>query len=181
MKIVDEPLKGLYVIEPRVFEDQRGYFYESYNYDTFKAIGIDHDFIQDNQSLSRQKGVVRGLHFQNPPHSQAKLVRVVTGAVYDVALDIRKDSPTYGQHFGIELTEENKTLLYIPQGFAHGFATLREDTLFNYKCSDTYHPETEEGILWNDPELGINWQVEQPILSEKDTKHQLFRDFSSKF
>ncbi|MCB0480600.1 MAG: dTDP-4-dehydrorhamnose 3,5-epimerase [Flavobacteriales bacterium] len=181
MEILDEPLKGLFVIKPRVFSDHRGYFYESYNLETFRNIGIADHFIQDNQSLSTDKNVLRGLHFQNEPFAQAKLVRVVTGAVYDVAVDIRKSSPTYGHWFGIELNEENKTLLYIPKGFAHGFVTLQPNTLFNYKCSNVYNKALEEGILWNDKDLNIDWGVDQPILSEKDEVHQTFAAFKSQF
>ena len=181
MKIIDEPLAGLYVIKPNVFIDDRGYFYESYNSKTFEHIGIKENFMQDNQSLSTHKGVLRGLHFQNPPFAQAKLIRVVTGSVFDVAVDIRKNSPTYGQHYGLELNEENKLLLYIPAGFAHGFLTLHDNTLFNYKCSNVYNKESEEGILWNDANLNINWDVVNPTLSEKDKDQQRFSDFKSKF
>ena len=181
MEIIYEPLKGLFVIKPRVFTDERGYFYESYNAKTFEDIGINDNFLQDNQSLSIHKGVLRGLHFQNPPFAQAKLIRVVTGAVYDVAVDIRKNSPSYGQHFGLELNEENKLLLYIPIGFAHGFLTLRENTLFNYKCSNVYDKNSEEGIFWNDSDLNINWNISDPILSSKDIMNQSFSEFNSQF
>ena len=180
MKKINTNIDGLVVLEPRVFEDKRGYFFESYNISQFSEVGIDKIFIQDNQSLS-QKGVLRGLHFQNPPFAQAKLVRVIKGAVLDVAVDIRKDSPTYGQSFSVELTEQNKKMLYIPEGFAHGFLTLEDDTIFSYKCSETYHPKAEEAILWSDKDLNINWNVENPMVSDKDEKAQTFRAFKSQF
>lgn len=173
---IDGPL----VIQPKVFFDDRGYFFESYNRSHFENVGIQEDFLQDNQSLS-QKGAVRGLHFQAAPFAQGKLVRVSRGAVYDVILDIRKDSPTYGQHFGIELSEENFTMLWIPVGFAHGFSTLRDQTVFQYKCTQMYNKASEGGVFWNDPTLGINWQVENPILSDKDQLLPLLKDFVSPF
>lgn len=181
MTIVEEPLPGLLVLQPTVFEDHRGYFFESYNEQTFHKIGINCDFMQDNQSLSVNKGVLRGLHFQNPPFAQAKLVRAVLGSVYDVVLDIRKGSPTYGQHFGLELSESNKLFLFIPEGFAHGFVTLEENSLFNYKCSNVYNKASEGGILWNDPDLNIDWNVSSPILSDKDQTNPSFKDFISDF
>jgi dTDP-4-dehydrorhamnose 3,5-epimerase len=180
MKIIETPLKGLLIIEPQVFKDERGYFYESYNQEKFLKVGIRDVFVQDNQSLS-QKNVVRGLHFQHPPYAQAKLVRVIKGSVYDVVVDIRKDSPTYGQSFGIELTEENFLMLYVPIGFAHGFATLQDNTIFAYKCSAFYNKASEDTILWNDPTLNIDWKVQNPILSEKDKQGKLFQHFQSPF
>ena len=180
MKKTNTNINGLIIIEPNVFEDTRGYFFESYNSDKFKTLGIDKSFIQDNQSLS-QKGVLRGLHFQRPPYAQAKLVRVIKGAVLDIAVDIRKSSPTYGQSFAIELSEQNKKMLYIPEGFAHGFLTLENDTIFSYKCSDNYHPEVEDSILWSDKDLDIHWNIESPLVSEKDKKAQLFSSFKSPF
>jgi dTDP-4-dehydrorhamnose 3,5-epimerase len=180
MKIIETPLKGLYVIKPKVFKDERGYFYESYNQKMFQNAGITDIFVQDNQSFS-QKNVVRGLHFQSPPFAQAKLVRVIKGAVLDVVVDIRKNSPTYGKHYAIELTEENFLMLYVPVGFAHGFATLEDNTIFAYKCSNFYNKESENTILWNDPDLNINWNFKNPILSEKDKNGKLFRDFISPF
>lgn len=180
MEVIETGIKDLIVLKPKVFKDDRGYFFESYNQQTFHNAGIKELFIQDNQSLSG-KGIVRGLHFQSPPHAQGKLVRVIKGAVQDVAVDIRKNSPTYGKHFSIELTEENFLMLYIPTGFAHGFATLRDNTIFSYKCTDTYHPEVESGLPWNDRDLNIEWMVEQPILSEKDKKFQPFSLFISPF
>jgi dTDP-4-dehydrorhamnose 3,5-epimerase len=174
------PIEGLIIIEPKVFEDDRGHFYESYKKDIFKKNGIVDEFVQDNQSLS-QKGVLRGLHFQRPPFSQAKLIRVIQGSVLDVAVDLRKDSETYGQYFSIKLSADNKTMFYIPPNFAHGFLTLEDDTIFSYKCSNYYSKESEDSILWNDEDLKINWDVENPILSEKDNLAQLFSDFNSPF
>jgi len=180
MEIIETKLKGVVVLKPKVFADARGYFFESYNYNLFKQAGLDLNFVQDNQSLS-QKGVLRGLHFQNNPHAQGKLVRVITGAVFDVAVDIRKNSPTYGQWFGLELSEENKWMMYIPEGFAHGFATLRDNTVFSYKCTNFYNKASEDCILWNDEQLAINWNIENPLLSEKDMQGKLFKDYVSLF
>ncbi len=180
MEIIETGIKDLLLLKPKVFKDERGYFYESYNQLNFKNIGINVEFTQDNQSLSN-KDIVRGLHFQSPPHAQDKLVRVIKGAVLDVAVDIRKNSPTYGKHFKVELTEDNFLMLFIPKGFAHGFATLQDNTIFSYKCSDTYHPETEGGLQWNDREIGIEWGIENPILSEKDKKYEPFSLFISPF
>jgi dTDP-4-dehydrorhamnose 3,5-epimerase len=181
MKLVDEPIKGLFVLQPNVFEDERGYFFESYSRNRFQDLGITHDFKQDNQSLSVFKNVIRGLHFQKPPYAQAKLVRAVLGSVYDVVVDIRKGSPTYGEHFGIELSAKNKLFLFIPEGFAHGFETLEDNSLFNYKCSSMYNKESEGGILWNDKDLDIKWNSKNPILSEKDKFNPKFIDFESQF
>lgn len=180
MQIIETPLAGLLLIEPRVFGDERGYFFESYNRDVFAAQGITEEFIQDNESLS-DRGVVRGLHFQEPPKAQGKLVRVQRGKVWDVAVDIRKGSPTYGQYYGVELSGENKRMLWIPPGFAHGFATLENGTVFLYKCTDTYSPEHEGSVLWNDPLLAIDWNVDVPILSAKDQDGPAFADFNSPF
>jgi dTDP-4-dehydrorhamnose 3,5-epimerase len=180
MEILETKIKDLLIIKPRVFEDPRGYFFESYNKDAFTKHQILVDFIQDNQSLSH-RGVLRGLHFQSPPFAQGKLVRVITGAVLDVAVDIRKNSPTYGEHVTIELTEENKTMFYIPPGFAHGFATLRDNTIFSYKCTQTYHKESEGTVLWNDLDLKIDWQLQNPLLSEKDMNGTIFKSFQSPF
>lgn len=180
MEVIETKIKDLLIIKPRVFADPRGYFFESYNETTFKQNGITANFMQDNQSLS-STGVLRGLHFQAPPYDQGKLVRVITGAVLDVAVDIRKKSPTYGQHVTIELTEENKTMFYIPSGFAHGFLTLRDNTIFSYKCTNVYNKTSEGCILWNDSDLKINWNVENPILSEKDILGSSFKDFNSPF
>ncbi len=173
-------MEGPLLIQPRVFFDERGYFFESYNKDIFNKLGVDEEFLQDNQSLS-QKGALRGLHFQAPPFAQGKLVRVARGAVYDVIVDIRKNSPTYGQHYGVELSETNFTMLWIPVGFAHGFSTLADNTLFQYKCTQVYNKASEGGVIWNDPEIAINWQVNDPILSEKDLQLPELKDFNSPF
>ncbi|MCO6495711.1 MAG: dTDP-4-dehydrorhamnose 3,5-epimerase [Bacteroidetes bacterium] len=180
MKVIETGINGLLLIEPRVFEDARGYFFESYNQAVFSKNGISDQFVQDNQSMS-MKGAVRGLHFQKNPHAQAKLVRVVKGKVLDVAVDIRKNSPTYAKVFAAELSEKNKLMMYIPVGFAHGFATLEDYTIFQYKCSDFYYPETEGGIFWNDKDLNIQWNVDAPIVSDKDSKLPFFEDFDSPF
>jgi dTDP-4-dehydrorhamnose 3,5-epimerase len=180
MEIISTAIPDLFIIQPKVFEDERGYFYESYSKALFEKNGIDVDFIQDNQSLS-QKGVLRGLHFQNPPYAQGKLVRVVKGAILDVAVDIRKNSSTYGQHVLLELNETNKTMFWIPPGFAHGFLTLADDTIFSYKCTNTYHKASEDCILWNDPDLAIHWNITDPQLSEKDKTGKLFKQFKSLF
>ena len=180
MEILKTNIDGLLIIQPKVFKDNRGYFFESYNKSVFKNHGLTTEFVQDNESLS-QKGVLRGLHFQNPPYAQAKLVRVIQGAVLDVAVDIRVKSPTYGQHCSIVLSAENQTMFFVPEGFAHGFLVLEDNTIFSYKCSSNYNKEAESGILWSDTDLAINWQVKEPILSEKDKVAQKFKDFKSKF
>jgi dTDP-4-dehydrorhamnose 3,5-epimerase len=181
MNIIETGLSGLLLIEPKVFEDSRGYFFESYNIKTFKNYGIEMGFIQDNQSLSC-KGTLRGLHFQNPPYGQVKLVRAVTGSIIDVAVDIRKDSKTYGQYYSVNLTSENKKMLYIPEGFAHGFLTLEDNTIVQYKCSNLYDKESEGGIIWDDPDIGIDWQLTiEPIISEKDKNNINFKNLNSKF
>ncbi len=180
MEIIETKIKDLYIIKPKVFADARGYFFESYNKDAFTKQGIPVEFVQDNQSLSN-KGVLRGLHFQAPPFAQGKLVRVIKGSVLDVAVDIRKNSPTYGQHVSVELTEENKTMFFIPPGFAHGFATIEDNTIFSYKCTQTYNKESEGTLLWNDTELAINWILENPLLSEKDKVGTCLKEFISPF
>lgn len=180
MQIKTTPIEGLLIIEPQIFNDPRGYFYESYNKAKMYEAGIDTEFVQDNQSLS-QKGIVRGLHFQAAPYAQAKLVRVIQGAVMDVAVDIRKNSPTYGQHFAIELSAENKTMFFIPPGFAHGFETLADNTLFLYKCSNLYNKESEGGLLWNDEQLNIQWQTKNPLVSDKDKVLPTLNNFVSPF
>jgi dTDP-4-dehydrorhamnose 3,5-epimerase len=180
MQLTPTFIQDLFIVQPKVFEDARGYFFESYNKAIFARQGITDEFVQDNQSLS-QKGVLRGLHFQNPPFAQGKLVRVIKGAVFDVAVDIRKGSPTYGKHFDIELSEDNKTMLWIPPGFAHGFQTLEDDTIFSYKCTNIYDKASEDCILWNDPDLGIEWKPLEPVLSEKDLAGKPFREFKSLF
>ncbi len=177
MKVIETPIEGLLVIEPDVFADARGFFTETYNNERYAAAGITADFVQDNMSASSY-GVVRGLHFQRPPYTQAKLVSCVVGKVYDVAVDMRKDSPTYGQHFGVELSAENHKQFFIPRGFAHGFSVLSEKAIFTYKCDNLYHPEADGGILLTDESLGIDWQVpaEAMILSDKDKKHPLLSE-----
>jgi dTDP-4-dehydrorhamnose 3,5-epimerase len=181
MKTEQTPLADLLIIHPDVYGDERGYFYESWNREKYAHLGIDADWIQDNQSMS-QKNVLRGLHFQAPPHAQGKLVRVVRGSVMDVALDIRTDSPTFGQFFALELNEQNHTQLWIPPGFAHGFVTLEDHTIFSYKCSGGSYNQASEGcILWNDTDLNIDWGVHDPIISEKDKNGLRFADFNSPF
>jgi dTDP-4-dehydrorhamnose 3,5-epimerase len=182
MKVIETPLKGVLIIEPRVFDDARGYFYESYNKVKFTEAGIGVDFVQDNQSLS-QKGAVRGLHGQADPFAQGKLVRVINGKVLDVALDIRKGSSTYGKHFSIELSGENKRQLWIPAGFLHGFSTLEDDTIFTYKVNNYYDKASEIGVIWNDPDLGIDWGIDQntAVLSPKDELLSMFKDFVTPF
>ena len=174
------PISGLKLFHPNIFTDNRGCFFESYNLETLKKLGIEDVFVQDNQSCSK-KNVIRGLHFQLPPFTQAKLVRVIKGTALDVAVDIRKESPTYGQHFSIVLSEENQLQFYIPVGFAHGFAALEEDTVFMYKCSNFYHKDFERSILFNDKDLNINWNVENPMVNDKDLLAINFKDFISPF
>lgn len=180
MEIIKTPLEGLLIIKPAVFEDERGYFFESYNQNKFREAGIEVKFLQDNESKSR-KGVLRGLHFQNPPYAQGKLVRVMRGSVLDVAVDIRVKSPTYGKWESIVLSGKNKWMYWIPPGFAHGFVTLEDETIFFYKCTNVYNKASEGSILWNDKDLNINWGVEDAIISEKDKTGPGFKDFVSKF
>lgn len=180
MKIEETFIEGLKVITPQVFYDKRGYFFESYNEKTFKDNGLDMVFVQDNESKS-DKDVLRGLHFQKPPFCQGKLIRVIKGSVMDVVVDLRKASKTYGQHYKLILTEENKLMFYIPEGFAHGFLTLEDNTIFSYKCTNFYNKESEGGIMWNDKTLKINWNIINPIISDKDTKNEKFIDFNSPF
>jgi dTDP-4-dehydrorhamnose 3,5-epimerase len=182
MKVTETNIKGLLIIEPRIFNDDRGYFYESYNKTKFAEAGIDVDFVQDNQSFS-QKGAIRGLHGQANPFAQGKLVRVIKGRVIDVALDIRKGSPTFGQHCAIELSEENKLLFWIPAGFLHGFSVLEDDTIFTYKVNNFYDKASEIGVIWNDPTLNIDWGISptQALLSPKDEILPTFNSFQSPF
>lgn len=180
MKITKTRIDGPLIIEPQIFNDARGYFFESYNEEKMKGMGISSYFVQDNQSLS-QKGAIRGLHFQAPPFEQGKLVRVVQGAVLDVVVDIRKNSATYGQQISVELSAQNKLMFWIPPGFAHGFETLMDDTLFLYKCTNTYNKSSEGGLFWNDPELAIEWRTAAPIVSEKDQVLPNFKNFVSPF
>ena len=173
MKIIETEIQGLFVIEPDVYCDSRGYFFESFNKRRFEEqTGISVDFVQDNESRSTY-GIVRGLHFQKPPHAQAKLVRVVSGRVLDVAVDLREGSPTYGRHVAVELSGENHRQMFIPKGFAHGFSVLSEEAVFQYKCDDYYAPETEGAVAWDDPDIAIDWRIpaDKMILSEKDKKH----------
>ena len=180
MEIVKTPLEGLLIIKPEVFEDERGYFFESFNHGKFLNLGLDLKFLQDNESKSG-KGVLRGLHFQAPPFAQGKLVRVMRGSVFDVAVDIRKNSPTYGKWESIILSGQNKWMYWIPEGFAHGFATLEDDTIFFYKCTNVYNKASEGSILWNDPGLNIDWGIRDPVISYKDRISPTFRDFISPF
>jgi dTDP-4-dehydrorhamnose 3,5-epimerase len=173
-------VKGLLEIIPRVFADSRGAFFESYSTRDFEKVGIRDIFVQDNQSVSK-KNVLRGLHFQNPPFAQGKLVRVIQGKALDVVLDLRKNSPTYGESVQLLLEAERNNLLYIPAGFAHGFVVLEEDTIFQYKCSNFYHPSADSGIRWNDPDLNIDWGVSDPLVSEKDEALPFFKGFQSPF
>jgi dTDP-4-dehydrorhamnose 3,5-epimerase len=181
MEIVETGIKDLVIIKPRVFEDDRGYFFESYNKIHFLEKGIDVNFVQDNESRST-KNVLRGLHFQKPPFSQGKLVRVMRGSVLDVAVDLRRNSPTYGKWASIVLSDKNKWMYWIPVGFAHGFLTLENNTVFFYKCTNIYNKDSEGSILWNDPDLNIDWgNITNPVLSDKDKISPPFRDFSSPF
>ena len=182
MEVIKTELDGVVVIVPKVFKDAWGYFFESFSQRDFENAVGKVDFVQDNESMS-SFGVMRGLHFQKPPYTQSKLVRCVRGAVLDVAVDIRKGSPTYGKHVAVELTEENHHQLFIPHGFAHGFAVLSETAVFQYKCDNFYHPEADGGINILDASIDIDWKipVDQAILSEKDTKHPLLKDFDSPF
>lgn len=181
-KRIETGINDLIVIEPTVFGDNRGFFMESYSKKDFSEIGMDIEFVQDNHSKSK-KGVLRGLHFQTQ-HVQGKLVRVTAGAVLDVAVDLRKDSPTFGKHYSVELTADNKKMFYIPPGFAHGFLTLEDNTEFQYKCTDYYAPEFDSGVLWNDSDIGIDWNFEKYglsadkiLLSDKDKKQQTLKEF----
>ena len=181
MQIIYTPIEGLVILEPRIFHDTRGYFYESYNQQKMSELGIDTIFVQDNQSYS-QKGVIRGLQFQRPPFAQAKLVRVIKGKVLDVAVDIRKGSPTYGQHYSVLLTGDNHRQFFIPEGFAHGFVALEDNSIFTYKCSQFYHKEAEMSIRYNDPILNIDWGLDEtPIMTEKDLCGVLFDQFNTPF
>jgi dTDP-4-dehydrorhamnose 3,5-epimerase len=180
MEIIKTDIEGLLIIKPRFFEDERGYFFESYNREEFLRAGIDVSFVQDNESKSR-KDVVRGMHLQAPPFEQGKLVRVIRGSVLDVAVDIRKNSPTFGKWAAIELSAANKLMYWIPPGFAHGFRTLEDDTVFFYKCTNVYNREAEQGFIWNDPDIHIDWGIASPVMSERDSQAPLFRGFVSPF
>jgi len=180
MNIQKVKIEGLLIIEPQVFEDERGFFVETYNSKRYKESGIDLNFVQDNLSKS-SKGVLRGLHFQEGEFAQGKLVQIISGAVLDVAVDIRPDSKTFGEYFAIELSEENKKQFWIPPGFAHGFLTLQENTIFSYKCTNLYNKDYERAIMWNDPDIAIDWQLEKyqikkPIISQKDLNNKFLKD-----
>jgi dTDP-4-dehydrorhamnose 3,5-epimerase len=180
MEIIKSEIPDVLIIKPDVFQDERGYFFESFNEMKFREYGIDAHFVQDNESKS-QKGVLRGLHYQRPPYAQGKLVRVMKGSVLDVAVDLRHDSPWYGKSVSIILSESNKWMYWIPEGFAHGFITLEDNTVFFYKCTHFYHKAAEGSIRWNDPDLNIDWGNEHPILSEKDTSAPFLKDFEKTF
>jgi len=183
MDVIKTDIEGVFIIEPKLFGDSRGYFFESYSAREFREkTGLDITFVQDNESKSRY-GVLRGLHFQLPPYAQSKLVRCVKGKVLDVAVDIRKGSPTFGKYAACELTEENHRQFFVPKGMAHGFCVLSEEAVFQYKCDEFYHPEVEGAVIWNDPNIGIEWpiKVEDVLLSEKDKYNPQFKDFESPF
>jgi len=181
MQLINTGFRDLFLIQPTIFGDHRGYFFESFNARDFShKTGLTIDFVQDNESMSKA-GVVRGLHFQKPPFTQDKLVRVLTGSVLDVVVDLRKDEPTYGKVFSQVLSGENKLQLFVPKGFAHGFATLQDQTVFSYKCSDFYNKDAEDSILWNDPDLAIDWQIKEATVSEKDRNGKKFVTFESPF
>lgn len=181
MRLIETGIPGLVVLEPRVFRDERGFFLETYNETAFAALGINAHFVQDNHAYSAPAGVLRGLHFQKPPFTQAKLVWVVRGRVLDVVVDLRPGSPTYGRHHAVELSAENMHRFFVPKGFAHGYATLVPDCEFMYKVDAPYAPQHDAGILWNDPDLGIAWPVEDPILSPKDRALPRLKDISPPF
>ena len=182
MDVIKTNIEGVVIIEPRIFKDARGYFFESFSQREFEEKVGKIQFVQDNESMSCY-GVMRGLHFQRPPFTQSKLVRVIRGAVLDVAVDIRKNSPTYGKHVAVELTEDNHRQFFVPRGFAHGFAVLSDEAIFQYKCDNFYAPQADGGISILDEDLGIDWHIpmDKAILSEKDTKHPLLKDFDSPF
>lgn len=183
MEVIKTEIDGVLILEPRIFGDARGYFFESFNAKEFaEKTGLEVNFVQDNESMSRY-GVVRGLHFQKPPYTQSKLVRVVKGRVLDVAVDIRKGSPTYGKYVAVELSAENHRQLFISKGFAHGFSVLSEEVVFQYKCDAYYAPQSEGAIIWNDPSIGIDWKVsnEDVLLSDKDRNHPALCEFESPF
>ncbi len=182
MRKIETSIPDLYIIEPTVFEDSRGYFFEAFNADKFSALGFNVQFVQDNESKSG-RGVIRGLHYQLAPYAQSKLVRVVQGAILDVAVDIRKNSPTYGKHFACQLNAENKRLLFIPQGFAHGFSVLSDTAIVNYKCDTLYNADAERGILYNDSDIGVDWKVDvdNAIVSAKDNVLPAFKSIETNF
>lgn len=177
MEVIKTDIDGVVIIEPRIFRDERGYFFESFSQRDFQEKACNTVFVQDNESKSSY-GVLRGLHFQKPPYAQSKLVRVIKGAVLDVAVDIRKGSPTFGQHVAVELTEDNHRQFFIPRGFAHGFSVLTDEVIFQYKCDNFYAPQSEGALAWDDPDLGIDWRIptDKVLLSEKDRHHSRLRD-----
>ncbi|GAF12652.1 LOW QUALITY PROTEIN: dTDP-4-dehydrorhamnose 3,5-epimerase [Bacillus sp. JCM 19046] len=181
MEIKKTKLAGVVILQPRIYGDDRGYFVETFNQEQFERVGVDSKFIQDNQSLSKQAGTIRGLHYQLAPDAQTKIVRCAAGAIYDVAVDIRKDSPTYKEWVGVILSAENQTQLVVPKGFAHGFCTLVPDTIVAYKVDNAYSPKNDRGIRWNDPELAIDWPAYAPTLSKKDRVHPLFHQAEMNF
>ena len=182
MKLTETGFKDLYLLEPRVFEDSRGFFMESFNANVLRDLGLDYKFIQDNQSYSKQ-GVLRGLHYQNPPYAQTKLVRVLSGTILDVVVDLRKDQPTFGKHYSVELSAESKLQLYVPKGFAHGFSVLSNSAEILYKCDNGYHPTSEGGLLYNDPVLKIDWGLPEDkiSLSDKDKVNPVLANANYKF
>lgn len=182
MKITPTKLDGVMIIQPDYFGDHRGWFMETYNSSNFTKYGLDINFVQDNQSYSARKGTLRGLHYQLNPKAQSKLIRCTRGAIFDVAVDIRKGSPNYGEWYGLELSESNKTQLFIPKGFAHGFITLTDDTEVQYKCDEIYSPEFDQGIIWNDPQINVIWPSKViPILSDKDANAPLLIHANNNF
>lgn len=181
MKLVETDLKGVSIIEPQVFGDNRGWFMETYSKSKLKDLGIDVEFVQDNQSYSAQKGTLRGLHFQNAPKAQTKLIRCTRGKILDVAVDIRKGSPNYMKWVSVELSADNFKMLYIPKGFAHGFVTLTDDVEIQYKVDEYYAPECDRGIKFDDPSIGVKWGIQQPILSKKDISSPLLKDSDCNF
>jgi len=180
MQIIKAEIPDVLIIKPDIFQDERGYFYESYNINTFQKAGLDLSFMQDNESKSR-RDVIRGIHFQNPPYEQGKLVRVIKGSVKDVAVDIRKNSPYFGKWCSAVLSEDNKLMMWIPPGFAHGFVALEEETIFFYKCTQVYHKDSERSIRWDDPDLNIDWGLNNPMVNSKDQQAPLFRNITSPF
>ena len=180
MQVHETGFEGLLILQPKLFKDARGTFHESWNETTFKELGLEIRYIQDNQSVSH-KNVLRGLHFQHPPFAQGKLVRVTRGKALDVVVDLRKNSATFGKHFKIELSEEKANILWIPAGFAHGFAALENNTVFQYKCDALYNPEAEDCLLWSDSNLGVDWEIENPITSEKDEEGKKLIDLTNPF
>ena len=180
MQVQKTSFEGLLILQPKIFKDDRGAFQESWNATTFIQLGLPITFVQDNQSVSH-KNVLRGLHFQHPPHAQGKLVRVTRGRALDVVVDLRKDSKTFKKHYKIELSDEKANMLWVPAGFAHGFVALENDTVFQYKCDALYNPQTEDCLLWNDLSLGVDWEVENPIISDKDQEGKIFTALKNPF